>query len=442
MVTDFPTCGKLTKKRVAITDIQHPLSLHLLNRLVSEKLAQALPENYWIQAELGEVHPNANGHCYVEFIEKDAHGNNLIAKARGIIWSNVYSLLKPYFEQTTGQAFTAGIKVLVSVTVNFNELYGYSLIVQDIDPTYTLGDLAMRRKEILRKLKEEGVLELNKELPLPLLMQRIAIISSATAAGYGDFCNQLQSNAHGLYFYTELFPAVMQGSKAEGSILAALDSINLRVDDFDVVVIIRGGGATSDLSCFDTYSLAAICAQFALPIITGIGHERDDTVLDMVSHTRVKTPTAAAEFLLSHMEEQAFHLEDLQQHIQAGVYAILHQEHCRLEICRARMPKLVIGHLSEAHIRLANTMKDLKQSFLSLLSNEHHRLDMIQQQLVYASPERLLAKGYSITFYKGRPVTDALSLSPGDIVETHLHHGTLVTLVKSTDSGLCVKTEN
>ena len=280
-----------------------PLSLLELNSLVRRSITSCLPDEYWVQAELSDVRVNYSGHCYLEFVQKDATGNALLAKARGIIWANVFTRLRSYFERETGQAFVSGLKVLVKVTVDFHELYGYSLTVVNIDPTYTLGDMVRRRKEILRQLDEEGILTLNKELELPVLTQRIAVISSATAAGYGDFCNQLLHNSFGFVFYPRLFQAIMQGEQVEQSIIQALDCINATRDNWDVVVIIRGGGATSDLSGFDTYDLAANCAQFPLPIITGIGHERDDTVLDMISHTRVKTPTAAAEFLINHVRQ-------------------------------------------------------------------------------------------------------------------------------------------
>ena len=305
------------------------LSLLELNSLVRRSLEQCLPDEYWIQAELSDVRSNTTGHCYLEFVQKDPRSNNLVAKARGMIWNNIYRLLKPYFEESTGQLFTSGIKVLVKVTVQFHELYGYSLTVLDIDPAYTLGDMARRRREILLQLEEEGVLTLNKELEMPVLPQRVAVISSATAAGYGDFCHQLQHNPGGFYFYTELFPALMQGNQVEESVLAALDRINARINEFDVVVIIRGGGATSDLSGFDTYLLAAACAQFPLPIITGIGHERDDTVLDSVAHTRVKTPTAAAAFLIGTFREQDGQLETWKNEFIVGVQELLHNEQNR-----------------------------------------------------------------------------------------------------------------
>ena len=281
---------------------QNVLSLYELNRLVRNVLEDAFDQSYWIQAELSDVGVNRTGHCYVDFVQKAPKGNAIIARARGTIWANVYALLAPYFEQQTGQRFAAGIKVLVKVEVNYHEAYGFSLNVIDIDPTYTLGDLARRRQEILRQLEEEGVLTLNKELEMPVLPQRVAVISAATAAGYGDFCNQLFNNPKGFVFYPKLFPAVMQGEQTERTIISALNVIAEEQEKWDVVVIIRGGGATSDLASFDTYLLAANVAQFPLPIITGIGHERDDTVLDMISHTRVKTPTAAAEFLIDRID--------------------------------------------------------------------------------------------------------------------------------------------
>ena len=352
------------------------LSLLELNALVRRSLEQCLPDEYWIQAELSDVRSNTTGHCYLEFVQKDSRSNNLVAKARGMIWSNIYRLLKPYFEETTGQLFTSGIKVLVKVTVQFHELYGYSLTVLDIDPAYTLGDMARRRREILLQLEEEGVLTLNKELEMPLLPQRIAVISSATAAGYGDFCHQLQHNPGGFFFYTELFPALMQGNQVEESVLAALDRINDRIHEFDVVVIIRGGGATSDLSGFDTYLLAAACAQFPLPIITGIGHERDDTVLDSVAHTRVKTPTAAAELLIHRITESADRLEELSARLQQGAYSLLEQEWRRLEMIHSRIPSLVHRKLTDARFTLLTVQKDLSQGVQALLSRHHHRLEI------------------------------------------------------------------
>ena len=408
---------------------QQALSLYELNGLVKRSIRSCLPDTYWVQAELSDVRSNYSGHCYLEFIQKDAGGNNLIAKARGTIWSNIYKMLKPYFEQETGQAFTSGIKVLVQVSVEFHELYGYSLTVLDIDPTYTVGDMERKRREILRQLEEEGVIDLNKELEMPMLPQRIAVISSATAAGYGDFCNQLSNNPRGYGFRTELFPAIMQGERVEESILSALDAINDRLEEFDVVVIIRGGGATSDLSGFDTYLLAASCAQFPLPIITGIGHERDDTVIDKVAHTRVKTPTAAAEYLITKMDKCADVLDEMSARLMQGVRSRLLWEHRRIENLAQRIPSTVYKRIADAKYDLLSAQRDLQMASRQFLSVKKHRLELLQQRLNDALPEKQLARGYSITLKDGKALKDASMLKEGDTLVTMLHQGQVESII-------------
>ena len=407
------------------------LSLYELNGLIKRSIRSCMPDPYWVQAELSDVRSNYSGHCYLEFVQKDAAGNNLIAKARGTIWSNIYKMLKPYFEQETGQAFASGIKVLVQVSVEFHELYGYSLTVLDIDPTYTVGDMARKRMEILRQLEEEGVIDLNKELEMPMLPQRIAVISSATAAGYGDFCNQLQNNPRGYGFHTELFPAIMQGERVEESVLAALDTINARIEEFDAVVIIRGGGATSDLSGFDTYLLAASCAQFPLPIITGIGHERDDTVLDKVAHTRVKTPTAAAEFLIGCMDKVADKLDDLAYRLQSGVRNRLLWEHRRMDSLKQRIPNAVYKRISDAKYELFVAQRNLASASKAFLTSKTHRLELLQQRLDDALPEKQLARGYSITLKDGKVVKDASALKEGEKLITVLHQGRIESVIEN-----------
>ncbi len=409
---------------------EQALSLYELNGLVKRTIRDRMSETYWVQAELSDVRSNYSGHCYLEFIQKDASGNNLIAKARGTIWSNIYKMLKPYFEQETGQAFASGIKVLVRVSVDFHELYGYSLTVLDIDPTYTVGDMERKRREILRQLEEEGVIDLNKELEMPVLPQRIAVISSATAAGYGDFCNQLSNNPRGYGFYTELFPAIMQGERVEESIIAALDAIYARLEAFDVVVIIRGGGATSDLSGFDTYELAANCAQFPLPIITGIGHERDDTVIDLIAHTRVKTPTAAAAFLIACMDQVADRLDNLSFRLQQGVRNRLLWEHRRIEGLKQRIPSSAYKRISDAKYGLLAANRDLQMATRQFLSMKKHRLELLQQRLNDALPEKQLARGYSITLKNGKAVKDASALKEGDTLVTLLYKGKVESVIK------------
>jgi Exonuclease VII, large subunit len=409
---------------------KEPLSLYELNALVRQALNESLPDTYWIQAELSDVRSNATGHCYLEFIQKDARGNNLIAKARGTIWANVYRMLKPYFEESTGQAFVSGIKVMVEVTVEFHELYGFSLTVVDIDPTYTLGDMARKRREILKQLEDEGVLTLNKELEMPMLAQRIAVISSSSAAGYGDFCRQLEENPYGFVFYPRLFPALMQGNQVEESVINALNAVNDHRDDFDTVVIIRGGGATSDLSGFDTYLLAANCAQFPLPIITGIGHERDDTVLDSVAHTRVKTPTAAAQFLITHMHNAAVSLDELAQTLISSVSVRMDKEHSRLSELTNRLPLVIKNRTIREGYLLEQLIQRINVGIARSLTSKQHRLMLLEQRVNDASPERLLKRGFSITLKDGKAVTDSAQLKAGDVITTRLAKGEVTSEVK------------
>lgn len=399
------------------------LSLYELGRLIRQTLREGLPDAYWVQAELSEVREAYNGHCYVELVQKAERGNTLLAKARGNIWSNVYKMLKSYFESATGQAFTAGIKVLLQVSVEYHEQYGLSLTVHDIDPTYTLGDMARRRREILQQLEEEGVLTLNKELTMPVLPQRVAVISAAGAAGYGDFCNQLLGNPYGFVFYPKLFPAVMQGDRVEETIVAALDRIAAEQDVWDVVVIIRGGGATSDLSGFDTYTLAANCAQFPLPIITGIGHERDDTVLDMVAHTRVKTPTAAAEYLIASLMETATVLDGLTNSLVTGITNRIHREEKRVEQIAQRLPGLFsVIHANGLH-RIEQLEMRMHTALQKTLMAQKHRLELIEKVVEGASPMLILQRGYSITRCEGRVVRDAANLPEGSVLTTTLAEG-------------------
>lgn len=405
------------------------MSLYELGQLIRLTLREGLPDAYWVQAELSEVREAYNGHCYIELVQKADRGNTLLAKARGTIWANVYKMLKPYFEHTTGQAFTAGLKVLLQVSVEYHEQYGLSLTVHDIDPTYTLGDMVQRRKEILLQLEKEGVLELNKELAMPLIPQRIAVISAAGAAGYGDFCNQLIGNPYGFVFYPKLFPAVMQGDRVEETVIAALDCIAANQDMWDVVVIIRGGGATSDLSGFDTYDLAANCAQFPLPIITGIGHERDDTVLDMVAHTRVKTPTAAAEFLVANLVDAATTLDGLAHSLAMGITNRIHCEEKRVEQIAQRLPALFsVIHANGLH-RIEQLAIRMNTALQHTLVTQRYRLELMEKVIEGASPMQILQRGYSITRCNGRVVRDVADLPRGSVLTTTLADGEVRSVV-------------
>lgn len=406
------------------------MTLYELNRMVRGALENVLHEEYWLQAELSEVREGANGHCYLEFVEKDQRGRDLIAKARGTIWANIYRLVKPMFERETGRPFAAGMKVLVKVSVSFHELYGYSLTVTDIDPTYTLGDMARQRKEILDRLSAEGILNDNKELVLPVLARNVAVISASGAAGYGDFCDQLLHNDYGLAFNVRLFPAIMQGERVEPTILAALDAIMNDSMRWDVVVIIRGGGATSDLSGFDTYLLAAACAQFPLPIITGIGHERDDTVLDAVAHTRVKTPTAAAAFLINHQLEAVARLNGWQVRLADLCHRILHDERLRQERCFLRLSSVQKGWKAQGEYQLQLLRQRMVHALNGRIGEERHRMTMLQQACTAADPAQLLCRGYSMTFCNGVLVRDATTLKSGDELVTRWAEGEVRSVVK------------
>ena len=411
------------------TTTMETMSLYELGRLIRLTLRQGMPDAYWVQAELSEVREAYNGHCYIELVQKAERGNTLLAKARGTIWANVYKILKPYFLNTTGQPFMAGIKVLLQVSVDYHEQYGLSLTVHDIDPTYTLGDMARRRHEIIQQLEEEGVLTLNKELLMPMLPQRVAVISAAGAAGYGDFCDQLMGNPYGFVFYPKLFPAVMQGDRVEDTIIEALDRIAAEQEKWDVVVIIRGGGATSDLSGFDTYNLAANCAQFPLPIITGIGHERDDTVLDMVAHTRVKTPTAAAEHLIACMVEVATTLDELTAALATGITNRIHREEKRVEQIAQRLPSLFsVIHANGMH-RIAQLETRMHTALQRSLTEQKHRLQLMEKVIEGASPMQILQRGYSITRCDGRVVRDVANLPKDAVLTTTLADGEVKSVV-------------
>lgn len=400
-------------------------SLLELNQTIREAISVQLPARYWIRAELSEVHPNRNGHCYLELIEKDNSNRLIIAKSRGIIFSHTFQMLKVYFEDQTGISFAAGIKVLVNVSVDFSEVYGVSLRVWDIDPNFTLGDMARKRADILRKLEEEGVIDLNKELNIPTICQRVAVISSATAAGYGDFCNQLENNPYGFVFYPKLFPAIMQGDKTETSIIEALDKIYAHADLFDVVVLIRGGGATSDLNSFDSYLLAANCAQFPLPIISGIGHERDETVLDHVAHTRVKTPTAAATFLIDHLAETTGDLDYIKREIVNRVRTIWMQKNAVFENLSLQLTHIANFKTKTLLANLETIRSSLLVAVNRFSTNKKHNLEMMEQYITLVSPETILKKGYALIMKKNRIVKNAEKVELGDTLKIKLADGSL-----------------
>ena len=400
------------------------LTLYELNRLVHEVVEEELPHTYWVEAELSEAR-EVRGHCYMELVQYDvmsqlsgSTGRTPIARASAKCWQNRWSQIRPRFEQVTGQPLHAGMKVLLSVSANFHEAYGFSWIVSDIDPTYTIGDMARKRQEIIRTLHEEGIFDLQRELTLSPFARRIAVISSENAAGYGDFCNQLADNEYGFRFETQLFPAIMQGEQVEESIIKALERVySLSPSpspkgegdwEWDAVVIIRGGGATADLSGFDTLALAENVAQFPLPVITGIGHERDESIIDMVSHTRVKTPTAAAAFLIDNLATTLSAIDNLQ----------------------TRAVNSVKDRISAAMAQLSLFSSQLPSLAKYCIQRKRHRLELLAQRTLSLDPTQLLRRGYSITLKDGHIVRDASMLQPGDEIETILENGKIQSIIK------------
>ena len=409
------------------------LTLSELNRRVKNAIRDRLPGTYWMRAETSDVRRNRNGHCYLEFVEKDAVTQSIIAKARGVIWSNVFQMLSAYFENETGRQFVSGINVLVCVSVEFHELYGYSLTVMDIDPSFTVGEIARNRQLILRQLEEEGVLTLNRELTLPELVNRIAVISSATAAGYEDFCDQLANNPGGFVFYTKLFPAIMQGNRSEMSIIEALEEVFQYRELFDAVAIIRGGGASSDLSCFDSYLLALNVTQFPLPVISGIGHERDMTVLDIVSHTRVKTPTAVADFFIAHLSKTATELIGLEKRILSESESRLMKEQADLFSLSKELvyqSSLMLQRETSVVQQLSGKMK---YGVSRLLQHQFHTLENREQFMQMVSPMNILKRGYTLTLKNGKIVTSLRDLAVDDVIETRFRDGLSLSVITQTE---------
>lgn len=450
------------------------ITLFELNNRIKQTLKSGFADTVWITAEITEIQNNNSGHCYLQLADKKDEDEAIVATARGTIWAFTYRMLRPYFETTTGRSLSKGMKVLVNVEVVFHEVYGYSLNIKDIDPTFTIGDLERKKREIIEQLQKEGIIDMNKELEFPVLPKNIAVISSPTAAGLGDFINQLETNPYGYRFHVKLFPAVMQGEKTTESVIAALERIYEYEDLFDVVVIIRGGGSQTDLGSFDTYDMAANVAQFPLPVIAGIGHERDETIVDRVAHLRMKTPTAVAAFLIGVFQEQETRLEELKNDFGVGVTDLLRTEQARQQAYmsafrygvgtllaeRATRLKLLSQQLKHAsgiyvqgrmagfgqlRTRIANRLdllydrrknrlevcgNNVESRVHSLIADRRRRLELAETTVKFVNPENVLARGYSVTLHGGKAVKDAASVRAGDVLETWVAKGKIESIVK------------
>jgi exodeoxyribonuclease VII large subunit len=450
------------------------LSLSQLNLKIKACIQKEFSEPVWVVAEISELRVNTTGHCYMELIEKAEAADQIIAKIKAMIWSFTYRMIGPYFETTTGYRLAAGLKVLIKVQPEFHEVYGISLVVKDIDPSYTLGDLARLKREILRKLQSEGVIDMNRMLAFPLVPQRIAVISSGSAAGYGDFMDTLHKNSGGFYFYTELFAAIVQGDKAPESIIQSLERIYERENEFDLVVIIRGGGAQSDLDCFNNYELVYHITQFPLPVISGIGHERDETITDIVAHTSVKTPTAAAEFLIDAVSGFDDLLEGFKEQLVSSADIILSEEKEKISQLSQKTVSLVHGRLNDESNFLVTSRRRLfmavqqftlrkkdrlnnfkyrteidcnsrlKSEFSGIglasgrlsrgvftsIKVKKEQLSVMEKNIEYLDPEKVLMRGYSISSSGGKLIKDASVLREGDELTTRFHKGEAMSIVR------------
>ena len=422
------------------------ISLSEFNNRIEQTLnADARLFNQWVIAETSDLRLNRSGHCYTELIEKDARGET-VAKMGAAIWAGNYSKIYNKFLKATGQVLATGMKVLVNVSVSYHRLYGMKVVINDIDPSYTMGDMERQRQEIINRLTADGIIDMNKQLPFPEVPQRIAIISAEGAAGYGDFMNQLQGNPYGLQFYTCLFNAVMQGAQTVPTVLAALDRINRHLDLFDCVVIIRGGGATSELNSFDNYELAANVAQFPLPVIVGIGHERDVTVLDFVAAIRVKTPTAAAEWLIQRGTDALAHLNELQEAVVTAVRdtvgqarehlayftslipatarRIIETNRIRLDHDASAIPLAAANLITAQRTRLERVVERVGDTITRAMQREQQRLQALGDKAALLSPVNTLQRGYSLVMKDGKCITAGDQLHPGDQINVQFAEGT------------------
>ena len=426
-------------------------TLSELNTTIKSTLELAFPESVWVVAEISEIRCNTKGHCYLELVEREEE--ETIAQIRSNIWAYTFRSIASKFEKATGESLRQGMKVLLQVNVTFHEVYGLSLNIKDIDPTYSLGEMARKKREIIERLTKEGLINLNKQIPLPLVPQRIAVISSKTAAGYGDFLNHIDDNPYGYKIFHTLYHSSMQGQEAETSIISALRKIKEHRDLYDAVAIVRGGGSQIDLSCFDTYGLAVEVAQFPLPVITGIGHERDDTVADLVAHTKLKTPTAVAEFLLSGMSSFEERLLNAQRTLIHLIEESMKEENHRFQYLVQQFRHIVRDRFSGEMNRIETVLHKLVHGTTQSMNSHNNRLKLdigritgglnilFQQQenkikhcgqaIRLLDPINVLKRGYSITYFREKALKDSADLQEGDIIRTKVYKGTVKSKVEA-----------
>lgn len=409
--------------------ITKKLSLTELQQIIRDSLYMALPDFYWVIAEISEVKENYAGHCYLELIEKQPDEKNATARVKAIIWNNRYRLLSSFFKDATGESLKNGMKVLIKVKIEYHELYGLSLVISDIDPSFTIGEMALKRQLIIRKLEEDGVISMNRELEFPLLPQRVAVISSEGAAGYRDFISHLKGNSYKYVFYTALFDTVMQGTETEKSVIASLEKIAAKQELFDVVAIIRGGGSQSDLSWFDNYNIAFYVTQFPIPIITGIGHEKDMSVTDIVANLALKTPTAVADHLIECTAGAETLLREMTEEIDEITRSLIDDNRNLLESFRMKLISAA-GNINTGNkLKVERYRTDLMKSTRSLLERVKTRTAVMESTLGILDPENVLRRGYSITTCKGNLIKSVAEIGTGDVIDTRLKDGKIESKV-------------
>jgi len=451
----------------------NPLSLFELNESIKNAIALSMPKTIWLKAEILEMNRHfSSGHCYFELVEKDKKTDKTIARARATMWAYSARMLEPYFKSVTGKPLQEGMNVLLNVTVEYSEIYGLSLNIKDIDPVYTIGDMEMQKKAIIKQLEDEGVMEMNKSVEFPLVPQKIAVVSSETAAGWGDFKQQLLNNPYRFRFECTLFPALMQGNGTEQSVVDALERI-YEQDGFDVVAIIRGGGSKADLGAFDNYRIAYYISQFPIPVLTGIGHDRDESVADLVAAQALKTPTAVAEFIIARVEDFAHQIDEAERDLtdmmssyfekqkdllellsnrtHRSIKAILNKENDRLNYAekeanirlrhRLQQEKSKLNHyqsmvqsklgqsLKVSHFALTNFESRLKQAMKSILKNKRLELEQAEKQVKLLDPRNLTKRGYALMVQKGKVIKDIDDIDPDVPLISMMNQGDVVSQI-------------
>lgn len=416
------------------------ISLFELQQMIRDSLYLSLPDFYWVTAEIAEIRENYSGHCYLELIEKQEDDKNVRARVKAVIWSNRFRFLNSFFRDATGDYLREGMKILVKSKIEYHELYGLSLVISDIDPAYTIGEMALKRQLIIKRLEEEGVISMNREIAFPFLPQRIAIVSSGNAAGYRDFISHLKGNSYGYAFYTTLFEAVMQGSDTEKSVIAALDRIADHVQHFDVVVIIRGGGAVSDLSWFDNYNIAFHVTQFPLPVLTGIGHEKDLSVTDIVAYQALKTPTAVADFIIEKTAAAEEILNELIIRINDLTSSEIDRNRIIIESLKIRLSGSSVMFVSGCRMTISRLAADMTKNSLSYLERTAEKLKVFMNMLSILDPGNVLRRGYSITMVRGKVLRNSSEVNRHEKIITKLFSGEIesnvinVLIPPNTDS--------